>query len=362
VTKLRVLGALEIALLVVLGLIALLSLCGVLVALIPDSATGRVGWSDLPLCLGPLIGSAGSTAMILLRNRARGISAPLVASVPLWFVGSGLLSTGLFVLLAPSEDPFLTNLGYSVALCMTPGGILTALGLGAYWYAYVRGGLKEAVMDRLAENQTGEFSQVMLAAGDRADTLKRAAEYRRNILALLHERSAPLAGPLADLPGNLDAWEARVRQLVERLAKLEVDALTERDRREVPGQIAHLEDQLAAEMDPDVQRQLQETLTGRRQQQAQLDALAALMRRTRLQLDETLAAMGTIYSQLQVMAAMEIDGSHAARLNEDINRQTAALADLLAGMAEVYAAPARAAAPPDYPARSAGQTYGGTNA
>ena len=38
-----------------------------------------------------------------------------------------------------------------------------------------------------------------------------------------------------------------------------------------------------------------------KEQQAQLEALARLMRRTRFVLDDTLAAMGTIYSQVQVL-------------------------------------------------------------
>ena len=40
------------------------------------------------------------------------------------------------------------------------------------------------------------------------------------------------------------------------------------------------------------------------------------MKRTRLNLDDTLAAMGTVYSQLQVLNAMDIDGPTATRIVE----------------------------------------------
>ena len=60
------------------------------------------------------------------------------------------------------------------------------------------------------------------------------------------------------------------------------------------------------------------------------------MRRTRLQLDQTLSAMGTIYSQVQVLQAMDIDSVRARRSASDIDEQVDGLGDLLSAMADVY--------------------------
>ena len=115
--------------------------------------------------------------------------------------------------------------------------------------------------------------------------------------------------------------------------------MLQRDLREVPTQIARLEAQLDGEKDAQVRLQMQETLDGYRTHQTQLDALVSLMRRTRLQLDQTLSAMGTIYSQVQMLQAMEIDGIRARQIADDIDDQVAGLSDLLAAMAEVYEVP-----------------------
>ena len=104
----------------------------------------------------------------------------------------------------------------------------------------------------------------------------------------------------------------------------------------MPAHVVRLEGQSEAEGDPQVRLQMQETLEGYRTHQAQLDALVSLMRRTRLQLDQTLSAMGTIYSQMQMLQAMDIDGNRARQIADDIDEQVDSLGDLLSAMAEVY--------------------------
>ncbi|OQY31007.1 MAG: hypothetical protein B6243_09190 [Anaerolineaceae bacterium 4572_5.2] len=60
------------------------------------------------------------------------------------------------------------------------------------------------------------------------------------------------------------------------------------------------------------------------------------MRGAEFDLDESLATMGTIYSQLQLFSAKEIDSSRARRLSDDIDEEGNRLDDLLAAMDEVY--------------------------
>jgi hypothetical protein len=79
-----------------------------------------------------------------------------------------------------------------------------------------------------------------------------------------------------------------------------------------------------------------ETLAGYKEQQRQLDSLAALMRRTELELDETVAEIGTIYSQPQLIDAQVIDSHRATRLSADIDEQASQLSDLLEAMEDVY--------------------------
>lgn len=169
-----------------------------------------------------------------------------------------------------------------------------------------------------------------------ADYRKRAASYRGRIQGLLKaRRRGPLAQRLADVLPKLSSWEERVGQLADRVALFENDDLIRRDIKEVPNHIVRLRRQIPLEADPDIQRQMERTLSAYEQQHQYLEALARLMRRTRLNLDDTLAAMGTIYSQVQVLNAMDIDGATAARITDEIDIEVNRLNDLLSALSEV---------------------------
>ena len=74
-------------------------------------------------------------------------------------------------------------------------------------------------------------------------------------------------------------------------------------------------------------------------QQSQLNSLQTLqstIERGKLQMDATLSAMGTIYSQLLLMDAKDIDSGRVQRLHDDISEQVQSLHEVVAAMDEVY--------------------------
>ena len=124
-----------------------------------------------------------------------------------------------------------------------------------------------------------------------------------------------------------------------RLATFEKDGIIQRDIREVPRDITRLSRLSETETDPEIRKQMARTLSGFEAQQGLLDTLVRLMRRTRLQLDDTLAAMGTIYSQVQVLDAMDIASAKTTRIAEEIDEQVNRLNDLLSALGDAYGSP-----------------------
>jgi hypothetical protein len=169
------------------------------------------------------------------------------------------------------------------------------------------------------------------------DKLRRAEEYRQHILRLIEQKKGtPLADQLALIPPKLDLWQVHLQQLVKRLQSLETNSLLRRDLREVPGAITRLQAELTIESDPHLRVQMAETLAGHQEHQRQLKTLTDLIHRTELEIDETLANIGAIYSQLQQLEFKDIESSRAKRLSADIDEQAARLGDLLAAVDEVY--------------------------
>jgi hypothetical protein len=175
---------------------------------------------------------------------------------------------------------------------------------------------------------------------------RRAKDYRVRVQRVLKSRRrGPLTDALSAAAQNVQRWEERVAQLTDRLATFEKDAIIQRDIREVPRDIARLRRLSETEADPEIRKQMMRTLSGYEAQQGLLDTLMRLMRRTRLQLDDTLAAMGTIYSQVQVLDAMDIGGPKATRIAEEIDEQVIRLNDLLSALSEAYAGSGSAGSP-----------------
>ena len=135
---------------------------------------------------------------------------------------------------------------------------------------------------------------------------------------------------------NLQQWEERVGELADRLTTFERDAIIQRDIKEVPANITRLRGQIESEGDQGLHAQMVRTLAGYQSQQAMLDTLVRLMRRTRLLLDDTLVAMGTIYSQVQVINASDIDNVQTTRIAEELDEQVKRLNDLLSALGDVY--------------------------
>ena len=300
-----------------------------------------------------------------------------------WLIGGFLLFMGLMSLLSSIGGGAAAGLGFSFMFCLAPGAVLLFLGLAAHRarersrQGAAPGSQADAMQPPSAQQKqapvgipagqtTGQPSkpapQTQAAPAQRAaakpepvktarkplpdpvknpaDYRERAISYRRRIQSLIKSRRrGPLADLMAAILPKLEGWEARVGQLADRLTNFETDKLIQRDIKEVSSNIERMQSLWEAETDPATRKQIERTLAGYKEQQAQLDALTRLMRRTRFVLDDTLASMGTIYSQVQVLDAMDIDSARATRIGDEIQEQVDKLNDVLSAFSDVNQLP-----------------------
>lgn len=169
------------------------------------------------------------------------------------------------------------------------------------------------------------------------DKLKKAEDYHQQIKAtvktqkdgILKERMQRTAGEIYDWIGNM------VR-LARRLDSYRVDPIIKGDRDELVKSIPALEARLRQEADPRVRQQIETTLADQRRLQENIGELDNRMQRADLQLDSSLAALGTVYSQLLLVGSKEVDSDRAERLSADISNEVASLQDVVDSINEVY--------------------------
>jgi hypothetical protein len=97
-----------------------------------------------------------------------------------------------------------------------------------------------------------------------------------------------------------------------------------------------LKRRLEREPDLRVREQMTTTLESSRRQQEALQELKGRMDRADLQLDHSLAALGTVYSQFLLIGSKDVDSDRTERLRDDIRDQVLALHDIVDSLNEVY--------------------------
>lgn len=189
----------------------------------------------------------------------------------------------------------------------------------------------------VAEMLKEEFNPQRLGSKDLQQWVNRALDYRGRIETNIREtQDGLLKDHLLDVADEIEQWIRNVYEIASRLDKYRLDPVIRQDRQSVPIRIANLEQDLTNEPDPNVRAEMDKTLQNKRKQLEHLEQLDSSMQRAQLQLESTLSALGTVYSQTLLAGAKDIDSGRAKRLRQDIAGQVEDLEDLLSAMDEVY--------------------------
>lgn len=133
---------------------------------------------------------------------------------------------------------------------------------------------------------------------------------------------------------QIDIWAKAIQDLVQRIASLRQDDLIRREMATVPKAIEDLETQLINETDAAIRTQLERTLINRKNQLASLELLHRIIKRTEIQIENTLSLFGTLYSQLLTGQSTSHVADYA-RLSADVDEEVHRLQDQLEALREV---------------------------
>jgi hypothetical protein len=131
-------------------------------------------------------------------------------------------------------------------------------------------------------------------------------------------------------------WLQAVYDLAARVDKFQINQVIKQDLQRVPTDIRNLEKRLSQENSPEVRRQLERTIADKQRQLQTLQNLEDNMQKAGYQLDSTISALGTIYSQMLLVGSKDEEGNRVNRLQDEISEQVQRLEDLSEVMDEVY--------------------------
>jgi hypothetical protein len=188
---------------------------------------------------------------------------------------------------------------------------------------------------KIATNSANALAQEAQSQFDISvqDQLAQAKRYKQQVESLL--KANPSKSTLmADVSGQINDWMKTVEIMAGRITDFKRNLVIQSDLKTVPDAIKKLEGQVDSETDARVKARLEQTLQTRRNQLATLDKLQSSMRQAEVQLESTVASLGTIYSQV-LTAQSTNQVADYGHLAAEVTEQVHQLQDQIEALEEV---------------------------
>ncbi len=232
----------------------------------------------------------------------------------------------------------LVGLGVRVPLVDAPP-VAWLVALTPIWLVVVGAGLANREANAQAASQIfrEQFNVSALKDAHLRAMVGQAIAYRERIDSAMNKTAdSALRLRLQDVADQVQEWVGRIYALARRLDAYRSDTFLANDRKVAEQSIRQLHERLARESDPAIQAEIRDTIARRQAQVASLEKLADTMNRAELQIENTLTALGTVYSQMLLIDARDVNSPRTQRLRDSIVDQVNSLQDVLASIEEVY--------------------------
>ncbi|MDL1900471.1 hypothetical protein FBR02_06845 [Anaerolineae bacterium CFX9] len=193
----------------------------------------------------------------------------------------------------------------------------------------------DATQQAVAREFEEKFDLSKIRSRVSRERIERAMEYRRSMNELTKRHSGAMKVSLSQTVADVNTWIAHMYDLALHIDAFDSNALVERDRKSVPGQLEKARQRLAIERDPAVRRDLEDQVKNLELQLQNIEATLNTMKRAEIQLDSTLSALGTVYAQMSLLGTKDVDSSRAQRLRLEIKDEVDGLQDTIHAMDEV---------------------------
>lgn len=172
------------------------------------------------------------------------------------------------------------------------------------------------------------------------ERLRKALEYYSVIQKMVGTRSGASRVEFQNTLEEIDEWIGHMYELGKRIDLFDENQIINRDRMQARNELDALNRRLQAESDERVKEEIRRSIQIKETQLENLKNLEANVKRADIQMDNTLAALGTIYAQLQLIGSKAIDRGSAQRLRNEVHDQIMNLQDTIAAIDEVNASKA----------------------
>jgi hypothetical protein len=141
---------------------------------------------------------------------------------------------------------------------------------------------------------------------------------------------------LSDLSDKVNQWTSYIYQLARVLDEYQRDPMLRKDPAAIQAELSRVQSNMAAQKDAGVLTESKNLIASKQKYLQTSEALKDKMQAAALQLEQSLDAMATIYTQLKLLETRDMENVNTQAIDHDIDVQVSRMGDLIDGLQKAY--------------------------
>lgn len=141
---------------------------------------------------------------------------------------------------------------------------------------------------------------------------------------------------LNDLADKVKQWISYIYELARMLDNYQRDPMLRRDPAAIQAELARIQTSMQKETNPNLINETKNLAASKQRYFQTSKDLEDKMQAARLQLEQSLDAMATIYTQLKLLETRDLENVNTQAIDHDIDEQVSRMGDLIDGLQKAY--------------------------
>ncbi len=162
-------------------------------------------------------------------------------------------------------------------------------------------------------------------------------KYRSNIDLMIKDTADGVVKTrLSDLSDKVSQWTSYIYQLARMLDDYQRDPMLSKDPAAIQAEMARVQSGMNSQTNAGVLQESKNLIASKQKYLQTSEELKQKMQAASMQLEQSLDAMGTIYTQLKLLETRDLDSINTQAIDHDIDEQVNRMGDLIDGLQKAY--------------------------
>jgi hypothetical protein len=162
-------------------------------------------------------------------------------------------------------------------------------------------------------------------------------KYRSTIELMIKRASdGVIKTRLSDLSDKVSQWTSYIYQLAKMLDDYQRDPMLSKDPAAIQAEMARVQSGMTTQTNQGVLQESKNLIASKQKYMQTSEELKEKMQAAAMQLEQSLDAMATIYTQLKLLETRDLDSVNTQAIDHDIDEQVSRMGDLIDGLQKAY--------------------------